>query len=318
MGKTIIFLCFYICSASALLDLVFESTFPKNPIRFYLYQSSDVEIADEIIINDEDSVKNSRFNSSLPTKIIIHGWTHGRKTPWLREMREAMANTNKWNVLVVDWSPLSHNLYILAKSSNKNVAQKLTDLIVFLREIGAVKLSTLHLIGHSMGAHISGIVGLTIKNKYDEKISRITGLDPAGYLYQRPFLININERLDPSDADFVDAIHTDDHKLGMTKTCGHVDFYPNGGTKQPGCRLIPCNHDRACEYWTVSIKKPDYFKAYMFPTWKEYQSADLENLQSYPMGIDVNSEMPQGTYFLETPDEIPYIKLQTTFLDSIL
>ena len=40
-------------------------------------------------------------------------------------------------------------------------------------------------------------------------------------------------RLDRSDADFVDVIHTDSKSilqlgLGMSQAIGHIDFYPNG------------------------------------------------------------------------------------------
>lgn len=58
-----------------------------------------------------------------------------------------------------------------------------------------------HIIGHSLGAHTAGYAGERI-----DKLGRITGLDPA-----EPYFQGMPEqiRLDPSDADLVDVIHTD-------------------------------------------------------------------------------------------------------------
>ena len=46
-------------------------------------------------------------------------------------------------------------------------------------------------------------------------------------------------RLDETDAFYVDVIHTDANPLmsaglGMWQTCGHLDFYPNGGRIMAG------------------------------------------------------------------------------------
>lgn len=65
------------------------------------------------------------------------------------------------------------------------------------------------------------------------KVARISGLDPA-----MPWFLTVttDDRLDPSDAEFVDVIHTCGGVLGLILTLGTVDFYPNGGTIfQPGC-----------------------------------------------------------------------------------
>ena len=64
-----------------------------------------------------------------------------------------------------------------------------------------------------------------------------TGLDPADPYFQGT---DVRVRLDPSDAAFVDVIHTDGSSIlqlgfGTMQQMGHVDFYPNGGSNQPGC-----------------------------------------------------------------------------------
>ena len=44
------------------------------------------------------------------------------------------------------------------------------------------------------------------------RLSRITGLDPAGFLFHN---VPASERLDPSDASFVDIIHSAGLWIGM-------------------------------------------------------------------------------------------------------
>lgn len=101
----------------------------------------------------------------------------------------------------------------------------------------AVKLSyrNVHILGHSLGAHIAGFAGAKVAGA----IGRITGMDPAGPLYEFPLLRESRGRLDPTDAVFVDIIHTCAGAAGFVEAIGHVDFYPNGGTfNQPGCPVL--------------------------------------------------------------------------------
>lgn len=49
---------------------------------------------------------------------------------------------------------------------------------------------------------------------------------------------------DPTDAAFVDVIHTSagtllEGGLAFREPRGHVDFYPNSGGNQPGCGIDP-------------------------------------------------------------------------------
>ena len=63
----------------------------------------------------------------------------------------------------------------------------------------------------------------------------MTGLDPA---YPGFSIDNTDARLDVTDAQFVDVIHTNSALLfeggvGFPTSIGHADFWPNGGTTQP-------------------------------------------------------------------------------------
>ena len=62
--------------------------------------------------------------------------------------------------------------------------------------------------GFSLGAQVAGHLGY----KLNGKLSRITGLDPAGFLFHN---VPPSERLDPSDAKFVDVIHAAGLWIGM-------------------------------------------------------------------------------------------------------
>jgi Lipase. len=67
-----------------------------------------------------------------------------------------------------------------------------------------------------------------------------SGLDPASFLFES-WTLPANRRLDHTDAEYVEVIHTDGSRIwsdgfGLLSPVGHVDYFPNGGVDQPGCR----------------------------------------------------------------------------------
>lgn len=79
---------------------------------------------------------------------------------------------------------------------------------------------------------------LTIGNIY---YCGLLGLDPSDGAWDYN---DTDTRLDSSDGEFVDVIHTNggefsNGEVAFYEPMGHVDFYVNGGHKQPGCPEQP-------------------------------------------------------------------------------
>ena len=111
----------------------------------------------------------------------------------------------------------------------------LAEFLEFLQMKGNLSLNDVHILGHSLGAHVAGFAGANLS----EMIGRITGMDPARPGFETPRFKDSKDRLDASDAKFVDVIHTCAGTIGFSKPIGHADFYPNEGTfRQPGCSIF--------------------------------------------------------------------------------
>jgi hypothetical protein len=169
--------------------------------------------------------------------------------------------------------------------------------------------------GHSLGAHIAGFTG---KNVESGTIARITGFDPAypGFEYA-----SSSERLASTDAEFVDIIHTNsgtllDGDLSFEEALGDVDFYPNGGSQQPGCeRLVEidagissCNHGRSYQLFTDSITSGSSdFNSYPCSSDDDFEAGNCFSCDGgcNNMGFYANSDVT-GTFYLATRAEAPY------------
>lgn len=140
------------------------------------------------------------------------------------------------NIICVDWAKGAElPNYVKAATNTRLVGKQLSVLLKGLIEQAGLSSKSLHLIGFSLGAHVAGFAGAELGN-----LSRITGLDPAGPLFESQ---DPRARLDQTDAEFVDVIHSNGENiilggLGSWQPLGHVDFYPNGGRMQKGCTNI--------------------------------------------------------------------------------
>ncbi|XP_019508248.1 PREDICTED: endothelial lipase isoform X2 [Hipposideros armiger] len=209
----------------------------KPSVRFNFRTSEDPEHEGcYLSLGHNQPLEDCGFNLTAKTFFIIHGWTmSGIFENWLFKLVSALQTREKEaNVVVVDWLPLAHQLYTDAVNNTRAVGHSIARMLDWLQEKDDFSLGNVHLIGYSLGAHVAGYTGNFVKGT----LGRITGLDPAGPLFEGA---DIHRRLSPDDADFVDVLHTYTRSFGLSigiqMPVGHIDIYPNGGDFQPGCGL---------------------------------------------------------------------------------
>lgn len=103
------------------------------------------------------------------------------------------------------------------------------------------------------------------------KISKIIALDPASPLFKYE---DVKNRLDETDAHYVEVIHTSTSTLGIARQIGHAHFHPNGGKAQPGCgwdMTGACAHSRAVDIYFESVYSSKFFAI---------ECGSLENVQT--------------------------------------
>uniref|UniRef100_A0A146MBK9 Pancreatic triacylglycerol lipase n=2 Tax=Lygus hesperus TaxID=30085 RepID=A0A146MBK9_LYGHE len=269
-------------------------------VDFYLYTQKTQNTPVKTRITDT-KLFGGKIDIAKPVKILIHGYMSNKDKFFSKTMREAYLNKGDYNVINVDWSKDARSLYNTARNDVPAVGKVVAKFIDRLVAETRVKAELLHIVGHSLGAHIAGVAGLNIQSGL---LMRVTGLDPAGPL----FSYNDEERLKPSSAGFVDVIHTCGKGLGFFGDLGHVDFYPNQGTAgQPGCSLSfgKCSHQRAIQLFAESLSTPNGFLGRKCDHWKEYTAGQCDNNPTAFMGEYVGFDA-RGKYWMRTGNSSPF------------
>ncbi|XP_071118627.1 inactive pancreatic lipase-related protein 1-like [Haliotis cracherodii] len=295
---------------------------------FRLFTRQRPTVPDVLETGNRQSLIESTFDHRLPVKIILHGFLARSTLDWVMNLTMEFLRKEPMNIITVDWGRGAGFPYIQAAANTRLVGAEVANLILFLNHETGSQSSQYHLIGHSLGAHISGYAGHRLPGT-----GRITGLDPAEPNFQG---LSPMVRLDPTDADFVDVIHTDGSPFetlggfGMITPVGHVDFYPNGGVQQPGCPEdswssfmssayssgveeaelnIGCNHNRASELFVESVNSPCPFTAFPCSNITDFNSGNCFHCGNSPcpvMGYPSVQTQARGSFYLDTRPTRPY------------
>ncbi|EDO45128.1 predicted protein, partial [Nematostella vectensis] len=295
---------------------------PESPAsihtQFMLY-TRESPVQYQQLYEDMDITRDTHFNASRRTVIIIHGFAgftsdiRHEVNWWGFPMKNELLWEGDFNVIIVDWMRGAWFPFTRAVANTRLVGAQTARLLQILEERSGRKLAYVHVIGFSFGAHVAGYVGRRMK-KRGRMIDRITALDPAAMWFHKH---HEDVRLDTSDALFVDVIHTS-ADYGITSTIGHADFYPNGGKKQPGCdnffrgfsSYLFCGHKRAPALFTTSLYTKTPLYSYPCRSEDDFNSGNCLKCDGKcpTMGfrLDTKNNTLSGSFYFRTTDTAPY------------
>lgn len=299
--------CKLICAGSIALSAD-NSTMPYKQPNISEMNYVLIKESENISVPITDSLKlwkHEKFDAKAEVIILVTGWTTDiNATNTCSDiLYQAYKARGNYNFILIDTALYVDTLYAWSAFNTKELGEGLGKGLAELIEF--VPVENIHVMGHSLGAHIVGSAGRQFQLDTNGKmLPRITGLDPAKPCFKEGELLN---GLGRGDATFVDIIHSDSGALGKSDPIGDADFYPNGIVSlMPGCLTIFCSHSRAYEYFAESVYpgNENNFLAKKCGSLKSYEiNACL--LQEVPMGYACPNTT-KGNFFLKTNQESPF------------
>ncbi|XP_077283041.1 phospholipase A1-like [Arctopsyche grandis] len=256
---------------------------------------------DKVVFPINKAVKSisrlPEFNKNLPVVVVANGYLMSANDPTIVQAARYLQSFGNVSIFVYDHAILTTNIYLLASTNAQYAGEALGRFLAELRGLGVPRF---HLIGFSLGGQIVSFAGKEFYKLTNSKINRISSLDPASRCF---YALPPSKRLTDTDATFVDVLHTDGYFEGPI---GHVDFYPNNGTNQPGCfSNTYCSHFRAI-YYAESVMNPSGFLSVRCSDWNTFLNRGCTNNVKAEMGYFLPETTPRGTYYLVTKDSAPY------------
>ncbi|XP_061706209.1 lipase member I-like isoform X2 [Cydia pomonella] len=259
MWRQVIFIvatcCFSICKSTAVKPISCDDISVRNFVSYHLtsWQHAVGGIGMKVVENSESGIAALDLTGNEYVAIVVHGRESGIYTEFGNTLKHSLITADKQMVVIlIDWSFLSFVPYEDAVSFVPCVSHEIRSFIENMMSAAKLNRNRLHLIGFDLGVHI---VGIASRNSI-ARAAKITALDPAGDRWGAESL-----RLRATDAQLVEVIHTNGNgalgstAYGIGEPIGTLDFFPNGGDRQPGCGIFDnaCHHKRAWQLFAGTV-----------------------------------------------------------------
>ncbi|XP_064538382.1 vitellogenin-1 [Drosophila montana] len=193
------------------------------------------------------------FYQDRPTVIFITGWGSSIDRSNSGPVAKAYACRNDSNFVVLDAANFITTLYSWSALNTEAIGLYVAQALLQLdREYVE---TSVHVIGHSLGAQIAGSTGRNYKLLTGGSLlTRVTGLDPAN-----PCFYDGNELpgVRSGDARYVDTILSNPGIAGTADSTGDGSFFVQGlahlNSGCSGVNAVSCSHQRAVDYYVESV-----------------------------------------------------------------
>lgn len=187
------------------------------------------------------------------------------------------------------------------------IGQALGKFLAELRAYGYPS-QNIHAIGHSLGSQMLGFVGTKFTELTNEKIWRVTGIDPAGPCFSNSFIDN---QIRSGVGQYVEVYHCNAGGLGTTAVLADTDFFFNKkGVKQPPCHegIIPgkgesdaakCSHKACVRYYMLTVHQPTWYLAWRCNSYDKFSEGECSGNEVTIAGYS-NPGNATGVFYVST------------------
>uniref|UniRef100_A0A8I5MXS6 Triacylglycerol lipase n=1 Tax=Papio anubis TaxID=9555 RepID=A0A8I5MXS6_PAPAN len=207
--------------------------------RFLLYTNENPNNFQELVA-DSSTISNSNFKTNRKTRFIIHGFIDKGEENWLANICKNLFQVESVNCICVDWKGGSRTGYTQASQNIRIVGAEVAYFVEVLKSAFGYSPSSVHIIGHSLGAHAAGEAG----RRTNGTVGRITGFGMSQLVGHLDFFPNGGVEMPGCQKNILSQI---------------VDI---DGIWQGTRDFAACNHLRSYKYYTDSIVNPDGFAGF--------------------------------------------------------
>jgi len=281
------------------------------------YQQPKLEEMNYVLLSEHENISipitessklwsHEKFDKTKKVVVMVTGWNSdiAKDSSAADALWQAYKSRGDVNFVLIDTARYIDTLFAWSAFNTQALGMGLGKGLAELVKL--VPVENIHVMGHSLGAHIVGAAGREFQIATEKILPRITGFDPAKPCFKEGESL---QGLGRGDAEFVDIIHSDAGGLGKAEAIGDADFYPNGIVSlMPGCMTIFCSHSRSWQYYAESVYKGQE---------NNFIARKCGSLFSYETGACIRYEVPmgyacplktKGNYFLKTKGSSPYGK----------